>query len=141
MHNFLPSNLVYSQIWLNLGVNDCQFGYITKQEKKKTGISLAWLIWHPLERPLWRTLWKWPPTKDPLIPKFILVYVGPFRVRKTRRTDPSARTQNPRGHWLKQLWIHKIEPSDSTQRNFSRRINQVFSRPIWSIDLQPCDAT
>jgi hypothetical protein len=32
--SFLLSYLVYSQIWLYLLMDDCQFGYITKLKKK-----------------------------------------------------------------------------------------------------------
>jgi hypothetical protein len=33
-NRFSLSHLVYSQIWLNLLLNDYQFGYITKFEKE-----------------------------------------------------------------------------------------------------------
>jgi hypothetical protein len=37
------ANIIYNQIWLNLSMDDCHFGYITKltpKKKKKKGFKV-----------------------------------------------------------------------------------------------------
>ncbi len=38
-YNFLLSYLAYSQIWLNILVDDCHFGYFTKLGRKKKNLA------------------------------------------------------------------------------------------------------